>query len=328
MSRSTTRRVPFLLVSLAALAGLAVTPPPPADGDAGGADHLERQVAETRQDLERQKARRERIRSEVKGLSEQQEVVRDRLRARAKGLYRISRAGMLPLAGGFAALLEHVGRLQRMERLVEHDLEALRSLQGRAEALRQEGRQLERAIDEAEGRFGALQTSQAELARQRQAAEQFDGTFRRSDFEPRDTAGSGQGGIRIVDDPPTGLGSDFGAQRGRLAMPVAGELRVRETDLGEGPALRFETRAGRAVRAAAEGRVAFSDQHAPYGRLVIVDHGDGYYTVYGGLGRVDVQVGDYVGKSARIGSVGSDDGLVFEVRRRTRSLEPRSWLGI
>jgi len=64
---------------------------------------------------------------------------------------------------------------------------------------------------------------------------------------------------------------------------------------------------------------------------VILDHGDGYYTVYGGLGAVEVRVGDDLSRSARIGSIGTDfspPALFFEVRKGTRTLEPRSWLGL
>ena len=65
--------------------------------------------------------------------------------------------------------------------------------------------------------------------------------------------------------------------------------------------------------------------------MVILDHGGSFYTVYGGLGTTDVQVGDWVGMSTRIGSLdtaGPDSVLFFEVRRGTRPLEARSWLGL
>jgi septal ring factor EnvC (AmiA/AmiB activator) len=85
------------------------------------------------------------------------------------------------------------------------------------------------------------------------------------------------------------------------------------------------------VRAVSAGRVAFSDRYGSYGRLVILDHGDGYYTVYGGLGAVEVRVGDDLSRQARIGSIGTDfapAALFFEVRKGTRTLDPRAWLGL
>ncbi|MFW5925783.1 MAG: murein hydrolase activator EnvC family protein [Myxococcota bacterium] len=333
MSRPIHSHVPFFVVGTAALVGLAVTPPPAVDGQSpdgyasGGG--VERRMAQTLRELETQQDRKARAEDEVRGLADQQKNVEARLGERARALYRISRAGMLPLAGGLPALVEHAGRLQRIERLVRTDLEALRSLQTRSIALREEVNELDRSIEAAEAKFTELEGSRADRERRQGAAERFEQTFETSRFEGRRAPpGFGHGGVRVLDDAPTGLGNDFRALRGRLDIPVTGDFRAHDTDVGEGPALRFATSAGETVRAAAEGRVAFSDRHGDYGRLVIVDHGDGYYTVYGGLGSVSARVGDYIGRRARIGSVASNDGLVFEVRHRTRSLPPRQWLGL
>lgn len=339
-------RIPFAVVGAAALVGLAVTPPPPGLGQAPAAAtstaaaseasvaDLERQMAETLQDVETKKAHRDRDRAEIKALRGQRKDIHARLRQRARALYRMSRAGMLPLAGGFPALLEHVGRLDRLEELVEHDLGALRNLRTRCAGLRDEVEKLGKSIDEANGRFGDLQARKAGLEQQQAAAAQYAQTFTRSAAAPAAPRATGSddeldyGGIRVVDAPPSGLGSDFAALRGRLELPVTGDFRVQETNLGEGPALRFVEPAGSPVRAAAEGKVAFSDEHGDYGHIIILDHGDGYFTVYGNIGHTDVQVGDYIGPRARIGTVATDAGLIFEVRHRTRSLPPRPWLGL
>ncbi len=64
---------------------------------------------------------------------------------------------------------------------------------------------------------------------------------------------------------------------------------------------------------------------------MILDHGDGYFTVYGGLGNADVRVGDDIGRGAQIGDIGVDPGppeLYFEVRQGTRTLDARTWLGL
>lgn len=91
--------------------------------------------------------------------------------------------------------------------------------------------------------------------------------------------------------------------------------------------LELASKPGSAVRAAAAGRVAFAERYGSYGQLVILDHGERYYTVYGGVGSVDVQVGDDLSKSARIGAAGGDP-LYFEVRRGTKTQDARSWLGL
>jgi septal ring factor EnvC (AmiA/AmiB activator) len=121
----------------------------------------------------------------------------------------------------------------------------------------------------------------------------------------------------------------FADQRGNLALPVSGPASIQEARRAEsdGPGLEFASSRGAAVRAAAAGRVAFAERYGSYGQIVIVDHGERFYTVYGGLGGVDVQVGDDVSKSARLGSAGADP-VYFEVRRGTKTQEARGWLGL
>jgi septal ring factor EnvC (AmiA/AmiB activator) len=85
------------------------------------------------------------------------------------------------------------------------------------------------------------------------------------------------------------------------------------------------------VRAVFAGRVAFTDRYGAYGRIVILDHGEHYYTVSGNLGAVDVKVGDEVSAGERVGTVG-DDGqgavLYFEIRHGSQTVAPGPWLGL
>jgi septal ring factor EnvC (AmiA/AmiB activator) len=127
--------------------------------------------------------------------------------------------------------------------------------------------------------------------------------------------------------------SGFASTRGRLLFPVAGraEARPARREGTDGPGLEIRAPSGSAVRAVYAGRIAFADRYGPYGRIVIVDHGDHYYTVNGNLGAVDVKVGDEVTAGERLGTVG-DEGhgalLYFEVRHGTETIAPAPWLGL
>jgi murein DD-endopeptidase MepM/ murein hydrolase activator NlpD len=108
-------------------------------------------------------------------------------------------------------------------------------------------------------------------------------------------------------------------------------MRIGESSREGAAGLEFYGRPGGPVRAAADGRVAFARAYGAYGLMVIIDHGGSFYTVYGGLSATDVQVGDWVGMSTRVGTLdtgGPDAILFFEVRRGTRPLDARSWLGL
>ena len=134
----------------------------------------------------------------------------------------------------------------------------------------------------------------------------------------------------LAHDPPA---AGFAAARGRLLFPVAGraDVRAAHREGTDGPGLEIHAPAGSPVRAVFAGHVAFADRYGPYGRIVILDHGDHYYTVSGNLDEIDVKIGQDVGAGERIGTVG-DDGpgpmLYFEVRHGSQTVAPGPWLGL
>ena len=58
---------------------------------------------------------------------------------------------------------------------------------------------------------------------------------------------------------------------------------------------------GDEVRAVSDGQVAYADWYKGYGKLIILDHGNGFYTLYGNLSRLDLNKGDRVAKGQVIG---------------------------
>ena len=132
---------------------------------------------------------------------------------------------------------------------------------------------------------------------------------------------------------PDTTASGFAAARGRLLFPVVGRAEVRPAhrEGTDGPGLEIHAPVGTVVRAVFAGRVAFADRYGPYGRIVILDHGDHYYSVSGDLDEIDVKIGQELGAGERIGTVG-DDGqgamLYFEVRHGSQTVAPGPWLGL
>ena len=93
----------------------------------------------------------------------------------------------------------------------------------------------------------------------------------------------------------------------------------------------FEAPLGTPVQAVAAGRVRFAGWFRGYGRLAILDHGDGYFTVSGHLDTLDVEVGDVLQSRQLIGTVGetgslSGPRLYFKIRQGAEALDPRDWL--
>lgn len=88
---------------------------------------------------------------------------------------------------------------------------------------------------------------------------------------------------------------------------------------------------GDGVRVVEKGRVVFADRFTGYGRMVIVDHGERYYTVYGHLSEIIRKNGEELDRGEILGRVGDSDSmsgakLYFELRKDGRSIDPLPWL--
>ena len=250
-----------------------------------------------------------------------------RVLVRGAAFYRMTRAGLLPVGGGFGALVTHAMHVERARRVLVADVEEETRLRSRGGEL---ARELERTARDRVA-LASQRTSMdaARLAmddeRRRQAA--FDHAFETSSGTDYVAV---YGGTGASPDTPS---SGFASARGRLLFPVAGRAEVRPAhrEGTDGPGLEIRAPVGSAVRAVYAGRVAFADRYGPYGRIVILDHGDRYYTVSGNLDEVDVKIGQELAAGERVGTVG-DDGqgamLYFEVRHGSQTVAPGAWLGL
>jgi septal ring factor EnvC (AmiA/AmiB activator) len=122
--------------------------------------------------------------------------------------------------------------------------------------------------------------------------------------------------------------------KGALDWPVDGTLRQRFGFAAPGrPPLRgieIQAAQGSPVRVVHDGVVAFADTFEGYGRLVIVDHGNQTFTLYGNLDEVHATPGAHVTRDADIGTVGvgiaNAPVLYFELRVDGRAVDPLQWL--
>lgn len=127
----------------------------------------------------------------------------------------------------------------------------------------------------------------------------------------------------------------FASRRGQLGRPLAGAALAgfggRLPDGRTSDGLLIAGTAGAEVRAAAPGRVAFSDWLKGYGLLLIVDHGDGWMSLYAFNDALLKDVGDWVRAGEPLATVGSSGGqgrpaLYFELRRNGQPQDPKPWL--
>jgi septal ring factor EnvC (AmiA/AmiB activator) len=130
----------------------------------------------------------------------------------------------------------------------------------------------------------------------------------------------------VFADIPRALPADtpFARLRGALPWPSKGALR----DSGDG--VRIAASRGSEVRAVAHGRVAYADWLRGYGMLVIIDHGNGWMSLYGDNESVLRSVGDWVDAGDPVGiagaTAGNNAGVYFELRHGGKPVDPRPWL--
>lgn len=127
----------------------------------------------------------------------------------------------------------------------------------------------------------------------------------------------------------------FARRQGKLDWPVKGRLKQRfgsprKADIRWNGWL-LSARAGSPVQAVHHGRVVFSDYLRGHGLLLIIDHGDGYMSLYAHNQVLLKDTGDWVqtGETiARVGNSGglSDSALYFEIRKNSRPRNPSKWL--
>lgn len=298
-----------------------------AAGQPGAGFGADAQWGSQEKQLEQQRAKKQAAEQRLSTLEPRGKEESARLARDARALYRMSRGGMLPVAGGIGALLGHAARVSRLEQLVQRDLKTIQRLHAETRALRDQVGKLGIEIQASERNLEALSAARIGAARERALQTGLEAALQ-SLPAPQALPSRAQYGLSVVGGGGF-AGERFVEQRGNLALPLSGPTRIEEASRAEsdGPGLEFSGSSGDAVRAAASGRVAFAESYGSYGKLVILEHGERYYSVYGGLSRFEVQVGDTVSKSARLGSLGSDP-LYFEVRRGTKSQDARGWLGL
>ena len=139
---------------------------------------------------------------------------------------------------------------------------------------------------------------------------------------------------RAIEPFPSDANGAFGGLRGRLAWPVGGHLAARFGQVRAGglkwDGMLIDTERGADVRAVYRGRVIYADWLPGLGLLTIIDHGDGYLSLYGHNDRLYKAVGDTVSAGDVIAASGDSGGssrpqLYFEIRKGSRPVDPGPW---
>ena len=293
-------------------------------------------------DLKKLDARIEKVETKLSGL-------REKIGARAAALYRLRRTNVARLIKRATAPSQARRLKDWLQLVVSHDAALMSSVRDTSKADRDLRSELRARKDKLNATRARL-TDEVEAARQlqadrgallsavrqeRQTAERLSRELQRAARElDREISV-----IRGLKPAPRAAAGGFGAQRGRLPWPVAGRVEVafgKKVDpesgmimVQKGIDLRAPARAP--VRSVFRGTVVYANRFKGFGRMVIVEHPGGFYSLYAHLSKFKVQVGQRIKQQGVIGLLGDSGStkghyLYFEVRRGKKPVDPLRWL--
>jgi murein DD-endopeptidase MepM/ murein hydrolase activator NlpD len=312
----------------------------PGNTDVGS---IERELASNTAEIERLAHEAEEIASESQGLEPRHAALVQRARAEARLLYHLVQGQALALQRGPEALLDHVARADHVRRTLQNTLRDLDRVTARTRSIVADRARVDSLLSDARERHETLerQHTQAQalggmrlaVSRAGLAADPIGASL---DANAPNAGATAAGSVTLYGGGVAETSPDsasFADSAGHLLFPVAGRAEVRRArrEGAEGPGVEILVPRGTPVRAVYPGRVAFADRYGAYGRIVILEHGDHYYTVSANLASMSVHVGEEVSAGTVLGAVG-DDGrgpmLYFEVRRGSETVDPNPFLGL
>lgn len=305
---------------------------------------LEKQLSETAEQSEK--------------LKEDIRVSEDYASRRMAALYKLSCLGKIHLLASADSVSDFFQRKHSLERILAHDENLLKTLAAQKAELQEmldrlNARKKEKLSLEADfkAQIGVMSRKKAERSKLlkdirkqksltlaainslKQSANELDQKIKSLIMEAR------RAKARRESPPAQVLSGNFGSRRGLLNMPAEGkiisffgpyknkEFNVKNIQKG----IDIKSEKGNPVRAVCEGQVIYSGWFKSYGNMLIIDHGDHYYTLYAHADELYKAEGDRAETGeviATVGDTGSIKGPVlhFEIRHHGKATDPMKWL--
>lgn len=268
-------------------------------------------------------------------------------------LYKLSNMGTVPVLASSGSIYEMLQRKYYLERILAHDektrqrlmedKQQLMEVLGRLDAQKAEKKDIEDSVKtelqklsrDRSDRSRLLAKIQSEKSLQLAALESMKITATKLDRAIASFVAIPAPNVQDDIDP---LGS-FSKHKGLLNMPIKGKIisffgpqkntKFNVTVFRSG--INIKAQKGSVIRAVYGGRVLFADWFKGYGNMIIIDHGESYYTVYAYLEELYKQKGHVVRTGddiATIGEMATAEGPVlhFEVRHHGKPLDPLEWI--
>lgn len=290
----------------------------------------------------------EKKRNALKSLKEEMSTIEEQVRHRLVVLYKTGDVGLLrALLSSSESPKDITEKYAFLSRMVRHDRELLENYRQQSLEHRKAVSELETLREKQSNVVLRRRKEQETLSKARRSKKRLLASVKEDEHlleamlkELREKAARLNDLVKKLETEETQTYTEnlvgLEGQKGRLIWPVKGKLKVgfgtsRHGELGtliESHGFDIQAPIDTPVSAVAAGKVIFAKVLRGYGRLMIIDHGQKYYTLYAHLLRFEKKVGDPTSAGDLIGYSGYEgrDAVYFEVRKGGKPLDPAAWL--
>jgi septal ring factor EnvC (AmiA/AmiB activator) len=300
-------------------------------------------------------ARISEIEAQAQTLEEELRIGEAYAAKRVTALYKLNWVGKIHLLATADSFFDFIHRRSALQRILGQDeafLEALNndkialeSLLTQQNAKKAEKRSLELTLKERIGRLSARQKQRKALLEKIRGEKTLElavlNALRQAALDLDTAVESIEPSVHKVEPPVESKSEDkpFDAYKGLLSWPVKGKIlsffgshrnkKYAVNNFQSGINIKAER--GEPIRCVADGYAIFSSWFKGFGNMMIIDHGNHYYTVYAHLEEVFKVKGDRVEKNEVIATVGDSGSMMgpalhFEVRYHGKPIDPMQWI--
>ena len=272
---------------------------------------------------------------------------------RLVALYKLNWLGKFHVLASAQSLQELSKRKTALERILTYDEMVIRELVDNRQLLETVQSRLETHRNEKRRRADEYQKQIKQIAAERTQRAKLLAHVRKKKSAQLAAIESLKLAARNLDEKIKNLGVEsaattlqkytaaepFQVYKGLLKMPVKGKIvslfgkfkNTRYQVLNFRSGIEIQTERGEPIAAVFAGKILYADWFKGYGNMIIIDHGENYYTVYAHIEEAFKSTGDAVEAGeviATVGDSGSITGpkLYFEVRHHGKPLDPMQWL--
>jgi septal ring factor EnvC (AmiA/AmiB activator) len=312
----------------------------------GTLSRMERNLLQREKELGRLDSQYDRIRRNTVSVREKLNQIQrkidqnqTRLHSRIVAMYKAGRIGYLPYVLSSDSYNDFMRMMKFLKIVIDYDANLLRNYQAQRlektqyqEKLENDIKKLKQVRAEQEGKkieiLHAKREKRAFLKQVRRQKAEYRKWIRELEDRARELQLLIKKLEREMRDKAV-YGLNFKGHKGRLLLPVRGTVIAEKRGRG----IIIEAPKNSPVRAVFPGRVIYSGWFEGYGNIIILDHGDKYYTVSGHASKVLKRVNEPVAEGeviALVGDTGSIRGpcLYFEIRYKGKPEDPLKWLSI